>query len=426
LLARVLIERGDGPRALSLLQELPQDDPGVLMLRARAALQSSNPEAIEAGLEALEAYPDEGEDALALRALQLRMRARLSATPALLRAARKLARRAPGDPDAARALGEVALELHDAETATRALEQLVASAPDDAEGHYLLGRARRMAADADGAEAALRRSLELSPSHADALVALGGLLLDRGKYAEADPIYQKLVSSGVGTLFGRLGRVEALIGLGKLDDAAVQLAGLPEKLRDGRAARETGARLSLARGKPGQALTLLRPLVDAPDAAAATVSLYADALYAAGQVNVAAARYEDALQKDAGLPEALIGRAEVHLRAERPDDALELLEQARESLQSRLRAPEVHAQMLMHFGHAYVQRDKRGDLDRARAVLLEAIELPNAPAEAHFWLGEASGGRRTPEAAAAFKRYLELRPNGRYVERARTALGPML
>jgi tetratricopeptide (TPR) repeat protein len=116
----------------------------------------------------------------------------------------------------------------------------------------------------------------------------------------------------------------------------------------------------------------------------------------------------------------------VHLRAERAGDALELLERAQRALATRLRAPEVRARALALIGHAYVQRDKRGDEERARDVLREAVRLPNPPAEAYFFLGDALGGRRTPEAAEAFKRYLELEPKGDYADRARRALGPLL
>jgi tetratricopeptide (TPR) repeat protein len=217
-----------------------------------------------------------------------------------------------------------------------------------------------------------------------------------------------------------------LIGLGRLDDAQVQIEGLPEKLRETASARETGAKLALVRGKPGEAITLLRPLTEAADRRASTLALYGAAQYAAEQVNVAAAAYDAALELDAGLPEALIGRAEVHLRAERADDALELLDDARNSLNTRLRAPELHARMITHLGHAYIQRDKRRDLDRALDVLREAVQIPGAPAEAHFWLGESLGGRKTPEATAAFKRYLELEPGGKYAGRAKRALGPLL
>jgi hypothetical protein len=92
----------------------------------------------------------------------------------------------------------------------------------------------------------------------------------------------------------------------------------------------------------------------------------------------------------------------------------------------RLRAPEVRARMLALLGHAYVQRGKRGDEERARDVLRQAVRLPSPPAEAYFFLGEVLGGRRTPEAAGALKRYLELEPRGEYADRARRSLGPLL
>jgi tetratricopeptide (TPR) repeat protein len=156
-----------------------------------------------------------------------------------------------------------------------------------------------------------------------------------------------------------------------------------------------------------------------------TLVLYGDALYAAEQVNPAAGAYEAALAIDAELPEALLGRAEVHLRAERPGEALELLDRAKASLATRLRAPEARARMLTLFGHAYVQRAKRGDLEAARDALRQAIAL-SPPAEAYFWLGEAVAGKITPEAAAALKHYLELEPSGPYAARARRSLGPLL
>jgi tetratricopeptide (TPR) repeat protein len=153
--------------------------------------------------------------------------------------------------------------------------------------------------------------------------------------------------------------------------------------------------------------------------------LYGDALYAADQVNPAAGAYDAALAVDGDLPEALLGRAEVHLRAERAQEALELLEKAKTALQTRLRAPEMRARMLTLYGHAYVQRNKRGDLEAARDALRKALQM-NPPSEAYFWLGEAVAGKITPEAAAALKHYLEIEPNGYYAARAKRSLGPML
>ena len=117
----------------------------------------------------------------------------------------------------------------DADTAVEALETVVSASPDDAEGHYLLGRARRMAADGEGARASLERAVELTPEHYDAKLSLGGLLLDLGDFEAAEALYRplsRLSRTSVGAripIQGRLGLVEALIGLDRLDDAQVQL-----------------------------------------------------------------------------------------------------------------------------------------------------------------------------------------------------------
>jgi predicted Zn-dependent protease len=424
LLARILIERQDGEHALTLLAAGAPDDPALLVMRAQAALLSSSADAQRDGVKAIETYLAQNPNDVAASSLRIRLMAELEPSPKLLSDVKALLRRAPGDPSALRAQAEVGLALHTPDDAKSALEQLVAAAPEDPEAHQLLGRARRMAGDATGAEASFRRAVELQPGYPAALAALGSLLLDMGKYAEADRAYQAMC--GQSALACRLGRAEALIALGKLDDAQAQLSGLSQAQQDSQAGRETAARLALARKKPGDAITLLRPLIDASgEKRTSTQVLYGDALYAADQVNPAAGAYDAALATDGELPEALLGRAEVHLRAERTQEALELLEKAKNALQSRLRAPEVRARMFTLYGHAYVQRNKRGDLEAARDALRKALQM-NPPAEAYFWLGEAVAGKITPEAAAALKHYLEIEPNGYYAARAKRSLGPLL
>jgi len=298
----------------------------------------------------------------------------------------------------------------------------VVASPDDAEGHYLLARARRMAADAVGAEASFRRALELSPSYTDAMIGLGGILLDAGKFEDADTLYQTLVTRG-SALHGRLGRVEALIGLGRLADARVQLEGLPEASRSTPGARAASARLALAEGSPGEALAVLREVVEAEPRKASLHALYGDALYAADQVDAASGAYETALEIDSGLPEALLGRAQVSLRAERVDAALETLDQVAESLTKRLRGPALRAAFLVLGGQAHLMRARSGDRDKAIEALREAVQLRGERADAHFWLGEALAGR--PGAADAYRRYLELDPERQFAARARKALGPL-
>jgi tetratricopeptide (TPR) repeat protein len=425
LLARVLIERNDGEHALQLLDKLPADDIEAQIMKAQAALLSSDEAALRAGLDGLtQVQASKHELAIQVGALRVRLESKLAPGRAVVDRARALVRSAPGDPEALLALAEAGLAAHDPVVAANALKQRFAVAPDDPNAHYLLGRARRMAADAAGAEASFRRALELAPGHGDALLALAGLLLDQGKYAEADGVFQELATRGGSAVQGRLGRVETLLALQRLDDAQVQLDAIPELQRNSAGYRLTAARAALARGKPGEALTLLRPLVDTQADKVQVMTLYGDALYAAEQVDSAAGAYEAALAIDPELPEALLGRADIHLRADRVKDALPLLEKVKQTLSKRIRPPSVQARRLTILGHAYVMRNKRGDLETAREALREAVKIPGVPPEAHFWLGESLGGKVSPEARAAYQRYLELEPHGRNQDRARRAAGP--
>jgi tetratricopeptide (TPR) repeat protein len=424
LLANILIMRHDGQGAYNMLAALPADEPAVAVMRARAALLTSDPQALRVALDALDAQVGNSKPGVEIASLRLRLHAALDPSPKLLQDGKALLHRTPGDPDALRALGEIALALREPRDAVSAFAQLVAMTPDDAEAHHLLGRAKRMAVDTKGAEASLRRALELAPGYAAALVTLGSLLIDSGRYEDADAVYQELATRDVRD--GRLGRAEALLGLGRIDDAQAQLSGLPEAQRDNPAARETGATVALARKKPAEALTLLRPLMDGETRRPAVLALYGDALYAAEQVNPAAGAYDAALEIDPEYPEALLGRGEVDLRAEKFAEAVEVLIKAKAALDNRLRGPELRVRMSTLLGRAYVQRAKRGDLELARDLLREAVKQKSATADTFFWLGEALGGRITPESAAAFKRYLELEPDGDYAARAKRALGPLL
>jgi tetratricopeptide (TPR) repeat protein len=186
------------------------------------------------------------------------------------------------------------------------------------------------------------------------------------------------------------------------------------------------AKLALVRGEPGPALSQLRPLIDADDHDPLLVALYGDALALAQQPDAAATAYGSALAADSGLPEALLGSAELQLVPSKLKQALALLERAQVSLRGRIRPPAVHARRLTLLGRAYVMRDKRGDVDTARDALSEAVKLQGVPHDAYYFLGEALGGQGHAEAVTAYKRYLELEPRGRYRERARRAVGGSL
>lgn len=427
LLARIELARRDGRGALSTLAELDSADREVATMRARAALLEGSEQTLRAALEALGAAEAAGSDGetVEVSALRLRIRSRLG-EPRLLAQARALSRRAPGDPDVSLALGEVALAAREPGHAIRALETAVQAAPTDAEAHYLLGRARRLGGNGDGAEESFRRAIELSPTHTDAKLALGGLLLDLGRYEDADALYGELEGMVGGraqslAVAGRLGRIEALTGLGRYDDAAAQLEALQPDVRELDSARVAAARLALARRRAGDALRELRPLATAQEASPAVLALYADALLMAGEVETAAEMYAAAIARDSGLPEALLGQAEMAVRSERGRDALGVLARLERSLEARVRPPSMRARMLLLRGRAHLLGGRDASSE-AREALRAAVAIDAAPPEAHFFLGEALAGANSPEARAAYERYLELAPEGEYAARARRAI----
>lgn len=431
LLASILLDRRNGLQALRTLAPLDAGDPEVLVMRARAALLVATDEVLRETSTALAQFLEAhaADATVELKSLAVRARVRLGEGATALPDARALAAAAPGDPHASMALGEAALAAKDAATARPALESLVRASPDLAEGHFLLGRAQRMSGQGPEAESSLRRALELAPEHTDARTALGGLLLDLGKFAEADEVYQQLarqtgVAGGTATsLVGRLGRVEALIGLGRVDDARVQLEAIRADDRGLAVVQTTTARLAIARSRPGEAVTVLAPLASGDRKSAEILALYGDALLAAQQFDAAGQAYLDALTLDATLPEALLGRAAVAIHAENARDALDYLTRAEEALAGRIRPPALGARRLLLVGKLHLL-DPRHGADAARAALRAASAIPGAPAEVFFLLGESLAGANTPEARQAYARYLQLAPTGEFADRARRAIGP--
>ncbi len=428
LLANIYLDRRNGPRALSVLTQLPPDDPDVLSMSARAALLVGSDEALamSAGAidEFVEGHPDDVN--VDLQALRIRLAVAGGGDPApTLAAARQLARDNPGDSVPALALGEAALRAHDSEEALRALQIVVRTSPDSAEGYYLLGRAHRMQGDGAEAIVAFRHAIELSAELMDAKVTLAGVLMDTGDFAAADVIYVELARTagyamGMSLgLTGRLGRVEALIALGRLDDAQVQLESVRGTDRTSSAGNLTGAHLAMAQGHFGDAVRALRPLSEVETPAASVVAAYGDALLGAGEVDASAAAFDRALTIDANLPEALLGRAELYVRGESERDAAPLLERATASLTSRIRPPSLHARLGMLRGRVLLAAH---DTSGARDALTEASTMAGAPSETWFFLGEVLSGARAPEARAAYEHYLEVAPSGTYADRARRAV----
>jgi len=427
LLASIYLDRRNGESAMRTLGELSAEDPDVLVMTAQAALLVGTVGAAQGASQVIDNWMSEheGEASVELRALRVRLEIGVAEDPAAAyEAATTLARENPGDPVAALAMGEAALRTRHVDQALEALATVVASAPENADGHWLLGRARRMEADGVGARQSFERAVELRPEHHEARLALGGLLLDLGDYEAADTLYTELSRSGASAggaplaRTGRLGRVEALIGLGRLDDAGVQLEGVRGEDANSPDALMVRARLSVARGQFGEALTTIRPLTEGDTPSPAALALYGEALLGARQAEAAEAALDRALALDDGLPEALIARAEVAFERDRARDAGELISGAHRSLEHRIRPPGLRARLAILEARAQLEDRNMGG---AATTLRRAIEMAGCPPDAQFFLGRALEDDDEAAARTAFQRYLELSPEGRHAAEARRA-----
>jgi tetratricopeptide (TPR) repeat protein len=427
LLAAIYLDRRNGESAMRTLGELSAEDPAVLVMTAQAALLVGTVGAAQGASQVIDTWMSahEGEASVELRALRIRLEVGVAEDPAAAyEAARTLAAENPGDPVAAMAMGEAALRTRHVDQALEALATVVASAPENADGHWLLGRARRMEGDGVGARQSFERAVELRSEHHEARLALGGLLLDLGDYEAADTLYTELARSGASAggaplaRTGRLGRVEALIGLGRLDDAGVQLEGVRGEDATSPDALMVRARLSVARGQFGEALTTIRPLTEGDSPSVAALALYGEALLGARQAEAAEAALDRALELDDGLPEALVTRAEVAFARDQARDAGELISRAHRSLEHRIRPPALRARLAILEARAQLEDRNAGG---AATTLRRAIEMAGCPADAHFFLGRALEDDDEAAALTAFQRYLELAPEGRYAADARRA-----
>jgi Tfp pilus assembly protein PilF len=424
-LASVLLRRGDGRAALAALEGAAGDDVALLSARARAALLVGAREPLEAAKQALAAQraTPGGKDDPDVAALLLRVDLRLGASPeSLLPAARALSQRAANAVAPQIALAEVAIQARQGPAALAAVDRARALAPDDADVDYLAGRAQRLIGKFDAARESLKRAIAIAPSHPEAREVLAGLLLDAGDYGGAYELFSGLERDGAG-LSAELGAAEAQLYNGELPAAEKRFERLEPEDQARPGAQVLLAQLRLAQDKPSEAAKALEPLIreDTETRSADTLALYGDALFAEERVDSAAGAYDAALDLDANHPEALVGRAQAALRAEKTSQASELAAKAEAALITRLRPPRVHARLLLAQAKIAMLAQ---DLELARDKLAKAVRLQGVDPEAHFWLAETLAKTKSGGASEQYAKYLELDPSGYFAARAKKALTP--
>ncbi|MCZ7679428.1 MAG: hypothetical protein M5U28_11970 [Sandaracinaceae bacterium] len=263
--------------------------------------------------------------------------------------------------------------------------------------------------------------LARDPHDSDARVALAALLASRGEQDASDQVLAELEGApGESGDARQLGRIEVLARLGRAGEAQAALDALPASARESSSARMSAARVALAASRADDAVRELAPVAQAPGASAAVLALYARALLAAGRTAEASEAYAASVAEDRTLPEALLGRAEMAVRSRRPADALRILSRLERVLASEPRPPAFHARVLFLRGRAQIMAEQRTE---ARRTLTAVVRRADAPSEAWFFLAESRVGVDYRGARDAYRRYLDLEPEGFYARRARNALG---
>lgn len=238
---------------------------------------------------------------------------------------------------------------------------------------------------------------------------------------ETDPVIAPEAPAVVdGDVPDGLEGIDALVARGQLAEARARLDGLGSDDRGSVAGRMSAARLHLAAGHPDEAVHELAPLARRDGASAAVLALYGRALLAAGHVDEAARAYAGSEARDATLPEALFGRAQMAVRGRNPREALYHLDRLDEALAIHERPARFRAEALLLRGRAL---GFAGREPEARRIFARVIALESAPPEAFFHFAEAHVGHDGRAARDAFERYLRLAPDGFYARRARRALG---
>jgi tetratricopeptide (TPR) repeat protein len=271
----------------------------------------------------------------------------------------------------------------------------------------LLGRVLDHRGDLAEAEAAFRKSVERDPEYADALANLGHVLLRTGRAAEAEQLFRRAIQYDREHGLANLSLGAILYEQRRPELAVLHLqAGIQRELTN-RPGQFTLAIALHQLGRFDEAITAYRRLVAAGDEDPRVYSGLAAALDALGDVDIATAGYEVALEIEPGFPPAAAGLADIMTRKGRVPEAFEILA----PLADRGDAP-----ACLHVAQARALC-ATGREDEALLLLADLVKRPGEPdqlAPAHFMLGDLLDSRgEFDRAFAQYRRARKLR-EGRY------------
>ena len=342
-------------------------------------------------------------------------------------------------------LGLLAFERRDLQRARTELEKALAAQNGEAfRARALLGRVLRDLGKTAEALAELERVSREAPALVQVHAALGRLYLDLGRDREARGELRQVVDGGSPTPDDRLALATALVHLGQVDQADHAIAAAVEAGVPPTRVAQLKLELQSWRG-PKEALLAARALDKERRGPAAKdtrlMLVTAHAYRRAGDAKRAAELYRDALLGDplhanlgigrlqllgndaAGAEssfraaldlagkgptsiddetDARVGLGRALLARKAASEAAKVLEGAVEKDDG---APEAH----YHLARAYQEKN---ELDKARVQAERAVAIDDAYADAFALVGDLTKATSPDRAKAAYKKYLELQPDG--------------
>jgi tetratricopeptide (TPR) repeat protein len=160
--------------------------------------------------------PAQSEDAMLRQALSLHQAGRLLEAEDICQ---RVLARSPRHPLALYLLGTFALGV-DEEMAIRCFERAVKEAPQNPHYHFMLAETYLRAGEHADAIRHFKLASELKPDWVEALCALGRAYTESGKAEVALPLYGRALKIDNRYAVVRMGLANALVSLGRMDEAA--------------------------------------------------------------------------------------------------------------------------------------------------------------------------------------------------------------
>jgi tetratricopeptide (TPR) repeat protein len=197
----------------------------------------------------------------------------------------------PDHPEALHLMGTLALEAEDPNVAIEYFEKSVKEKPRDPFFHYNLGNTHLDVGNFEDALKHLRKASELKPNLVEALCGMGRAYVKLSKAELALPFYDRAQALDANHPMVRVGRANALINLGRMDEAVVLLN--EAICRNTGVVAALGALVSTRKffGTPPELDTVLRELTNPNNTLAENSQLH----HAAGKILNDINRYDEAM-----------------------------------------------------------------------------------------------------------------------------------